>query len=330
MHLSSYKGTSAEQLKACIDEGFAELKAEHDRLVKQASSELVPIEKIESANPFSPYADNWVKQLETELSSRSSYLSDAQRKPSIETMEKTGNARLAEMKARADAVHAAMLPKLAINAAIYEKVVFLMRQIGIPDSYTTSERTGRSWKSKETKHAAGYLGDLQRNVTRTDGYDNVVSQHKAHVTALNEYLAKRRAEEESIKRAKEEEQKKLTTDRALGVWIGKLGLPLESSWYDIKEAVLAKDKYLRLAVYLALNRGDWNDGPSYAETGLQGFKVETDTDRAIYDDINGHIVDWDGDGRVFRDCEWNYDRISALAKPEVVALYSELKLVLPE
>ena len=53
---------------------------------------------------------------------------------------------------------------------------------------------------------------------------------------------------------------------------------------DILDVILEKDKYLRLAHYLLKNREDWNDGYSYAESGLNGFDVETETDKLIEDD----------------------------------------------
>ena len=87
--------------------------------------------------------------------------------------------------------------------------------------------------------------------------------------------------------------------------------PVATTQSDLLELLLGKNKYLRLAYYLEKNRGDWNDGPSYAECGLNGFTIETPDDQLIYDDINGYISDWDGDGRVFRDCTWNYSRIYA-------------------
>jgi len=73
------------------------------------------------------------------------------------------------------------------------------------------------------------------------------------------------------------------------------------------EATLLKNKYLRLAYYLNKNRNDWSDGHSYAESGLSGFAVEKQIDSDIYNDISSYIDDgWDGDGRVFRDCKYNY------------------------
>jgi hypothetical protein len=246
-------------------------------------------------------------------------------------MKTIGTQRLEEMKVKADATHAANLPKLESNQKVFDKIVFLMKQAGIPDSYTTQEKSGRSYRSKTVRHAAGYLEDLSRHVKLSDGYDSVEDAYKRHKAALEEYLNKRRAADQEEQRKQEAEKKKIEADRALGIWIGKLGLDIKASWYDILNAVLTKNKYLHLAHYLAKNRGDWSDGYSYAETGLNGFTVEPNNDRdeAIRDEISGLISDWDGDGRVFRDCHWNYDTIFALVPADIKQEYDALIAAMP-
>ena len=93
----------------------------------------------------------------------------------------------------------------------------------------------------------------------------------------------------------------------------KYDLDAEAEDCDIREAILSKDKYLHLAYWLERNRGDWNDGYSFAETGLSGFHAETAEDNDIVADISSYIEDWDGDGRVFRDCEYNYGVLYGMA-----------------
>jgi hypothetical protein len=92
---------------------------------------------------------------------------------------------------------------------------------------------------------------------------------------------------------------------------------MSSEWL-IRENILKKDKYLALAYYLEKNRNDWNDGCRYAEIGLCMFTVETEEDQKIFDNIQEFIDDWDmdGDGRCFRDCEYNYNVLYGMVKDE--------------
>lgn len=79
------------------------------------------------------------------------------------------------------------------------------------------------------------------------------------------------------------------------------------SFESVLAALLSKDKYLRLAHYLLLNRENWTEGPSLADTGLNSFEIETSEDQEIHNELLKLIVEWEGDGRVFRDCHFNYD-----------------------
>jgi hypothetical protein len=93
---------------------------------------------------------------------------------------------------------------------------------------------------------------------------------------------------------------------------------------DVAEMLAHKSKYLFLARYLAKNRGDWTDGYSYAQQGLDEFDIgPTPIDKEIVEEISGLIRNWDGDGRVFRDCEWNYDRIFAHVAEIMPELYAD-------
>lgn len=199
------------------------------------------------------------------------------------------------------------------NKKVVAKVTSLMKAIGIPDTYYESYfKTNRSSKKTTDTKRAGYLQDIDRNIKLHnpavplmkdiigDSYTGVVRVYEDLIKKLRE--AEVKAEKE--KQLKESEHKvallraKYTPDDAM------------SEGDEILEGVLSKCKYLRLAYYLEKNRGDWNDGYDYAETGISGFIVETEEDREISQEINSLIDNGqeygDIDGRVFRDCEYNY------------------------
>lgn len=204
-------------------------------------------------------------------------------------------------------------PKIKTNQEIHKKLKDIMDAIGIPSSYRegyfkTSRSRTKTWETRN----AGYLIDLGK----------YVKTHQPEVPKINEIfrgideekrkvlveIRNKKAQEEKIKKEAEKTQEiallraKYTPDNAMAeIW-------------EIREALLEKNKYLRLAYWLEKNRGDWNDGYSYAETGLNSFSVENDTDKKIYKNISECIESGvDGvDGRVFRDTEWNYSRLYSL------------------
>jgi hypothetical protein len=124
---------------------------------------------------------------------------------------------------------------------------------------------------------------------------------------------------------KEQEQKEKEKNRKLALLLAKYDLSLDCDWRDVLEVILDKNKYLRLAYYLEKNRGDWSNGCNYAETGLDGFEVENELDQKIYDDISHYIDNWIDymDGRVFRDCEYNYSVLYKIAEEQDANLVSD-------
>lgn len=131
---------------------------------------------------------------------------------------------------------------------------------------------------------------------------------------------KRIAEEQK----KKDEINRKETERQLAFMLAKYKLDITCDWDDLQDAIVKQNKYLYLAHYLMLNRGDWNDGYSCAEIGLNGFKIETSQDQEIYDCINNIITTYeDVDGRYFRDCNWNYDILYGIANKQNTELYSD-------
>ncbi|AHJ87134.1 hypothetical protein BCP8-2_096 [Bacillus phage BCP8-2] len=131
-----------------------------------------------------------------------------------------------------------------------------------------------------------------------------------------------RKEQERIEKEKKE-------NRTLALLLAKYDLDIESDWDDLLQAIIEKNKYLFLAHRLEQNRGDWTDGCSYAESGLDNFTIETEQDKKIHEDIYYYISTWDKhlDGRVFRDCEYDYGTIFGIAADSDSDLYTDYETV---
>lgn len=132
--------------------------------------------------------------------------------------------------------------------------------------------------------------------------------------------------EEQNKKQQEVERKE--NERLLAFMLSKYELDITSDWEDLQRAIINKNKYLYLAHYLMRNRGDWSDGYSYAETGLDGFVIETEQDQEISDCINDIITTCDDvDGRYFRDCKWSYDVLYGIVNKQNPTLYEDYQKV---
>lgn len=211
------------------------------------------------------------------------------------------------------------------NKLVREKVGNFMRELGVRDTYTTSEfKTLRSTKKTTTTHKAGYLADLTRLIGYCPAPEVNVENVKRQV---DEYFNKKQKEAAEKQRLTELEQKKKTELHELALLRAKYTPDdAESSKYNIRDKILSRNKYLMLAHYLELNRGDWSDGYDYAETGINNFTVETDEDKRIVETLQETIADSDYvDGRVFRDCWPTYGDL--YAKVDDTVLLSDLEKI---
>lgn len=114
----------------------------------------------------------------------------------------------------------------------------------------------------------------------------------------NDVEADRVQKERESQKILQEQEKNALIIRLVDKYKMEFGYPIPPI-YDIIDNLIDRNKYLYLAHYLYKNRCDWNDGPHYAECGLRGFSVESPSDQEIYDKVNHHVYNWDGDGRVF-------------------------------
>jgi hypothetical protein len=152
---------------------------------------------------------------------------------------------------------------------------------------------------------------------------------KAAMDGIKKWEEELKQAEEKQRRLRESEEKKSLVLKLAASMAASYGLPVTATSDEVFEAVLSADKYLNLAYWLQRNRNDWSDGPTYADIGLRSFGtgLETDQDKEVFDAIQGLVTNWDGDGRCFQDCKWNYGRLFSLAKernPKAAADYETL------
>lgn len=214
------------------------------------------------------------------------------------------------------------------NQLQYERISTIMETIGVPKVFSRSfYKTSRSRKLTTERTSAQWPSEIRAALPSNCGYEHMLKQIQDKRDTIERFGEKwikdnieRLRKEAEEERAKEKEQRKLKVLAGLCV---KYCLDLEAEPCDILDSILDQDKYLHLAHYLLMNRNDWNDGYSYAETGLNGFTVESDKDQDIEDAVLGIIQGDDIDGRYFRDnpvC--SYDVLFGMSDEKVLEDYN--------
>lgn len=198
------------------------------------------------------------------------------------------------------------------NKKIVDYVISIIESFGFPKSsmgYKTSRarfktQIPKQWPMELRAAAASYVVDPK------SVYDSKMADVKIWQSEVD-------IQRKSVEQAKQQEEKNRADLRTLIVIALKYGLTEQADADDVLEVILSKDKYLRLAYWMRRNRGDWNEGCSYARTGVRGFAIESEQDKAIIENVSSYFDEFE-DGRCFRDCEWNYDRIFELADQELL------------
>lgn len=253
------------------------------------------------------------------MSSPSGYASSlsSYRTPSAKTVAAHALAQLEAARAKDVATHEANLPAMEINKAVAARIEALMTEIGMPKSYRERDLKSRARMPVYITHAAGWIGDVQRNCKFDDGFSTATHTYERLLAGYKAYAerAEKEAGELEAKRQREQADRleKRKADMELATILLRYALPIESDWSDVLEALRSKDQRLDLAVAMEKTRGDWSEGPYRVSDALSRFTIETTEDKDIANNVLSCLEDF-SDGRVFRDTTWSYDALFASAK----------------
>jgi hypothetical protein len=231
-------------------------------------------------------------------------------------MIKDWNVRVEEKEKEANEVLQHNILAHKNNLVIYHGLESLFKSLGI-DKKRWGYANTRSKKAEWLPNL--FLSALISTITITDPHREY-SSFTSKIARMRWELTEAQKEAERKENIQKIEDERKSKYNATILEMAKYAVKYncDNDYQSIVDAILNKDKYLRLAYYLRKNREDWTDGYSYAEQGINGFTVVTEQDKEIDSAINDAITNWDGDGRIFRDMEWSYDAIEELASPEVI------------
>lgn len=225
--------------------------------------------------------------------------------------------KLEEARAIDVARHEKNLPAIENNKAIRAVVEQLMNSIGMPAKHSRKDTRSRARFPKTITEDAGYIGDLARHVPVSDSFDSATTTYNSLKQRYDAYAADagKQAEKEAAQAAAAEEARKAErrANLALASIILRYGLDQDAEWDTVLSELRKRDQRLDLAIAMEETRGDWSEGFYRVSDALSRFKIETDEDKAIANNIVSCLnIDGDyGDGRVFRDTTWNYNVLYA-------------------
>lgn len=214
------------------------------------------------------------------------------------------------------------------NKKVREKITQIMTVCGVPASYVTTDPKSRARIPKRITKPAGYIEDMTRNIPIVDtAYNNLVSLIEKKKKDIESWANKATAsiyEEEKARKQKEEENKNTKIVATLRV---KYQTDLDAEPDEIMDILLETNKYLNLADAMLAARNDFSEWRRVQST-ISLFSVENEYDQEVVDEIYQLLSDWDGDGRIFRDCEHNYSELFSKVPEDLMRDYNLLYEIL--
>lgn len=212
------------------------------------------------------------------------------------------------------------------NSQLVTNIFNLLERAGVSTSYY-GYKTKRS--SKQSKQYYNFPSEIREQIATSYREDTLESRKQELLKQVDTFWNQEMKKIEDERKEQERIEKEKKENRTLALLLAKYDLDIESDWEDLLQAIIEKNKYLYLAHRLEQNRGDWTDGCSYAESGLDNFTIETEQDKKIHEDIYYYISTWDQhmDGRVFRDCTYDYGTIFGIAAESDSDLFTDYETV---
>lgn len=310
-----------------VDEAFEFVKGLMTALEKKAESNIpsvMKLNKITMPPVANTYAGNAFKY------GSSYYERDPKTVDEVDTRLTQLLTKAEQQRAKVLEEHQANIPAIENNLKVREKITQIMKDIGIPSNYSTSElKTQRSRTKTTTTHSAGYLGDLQRNVPVSDEKERMLTliksaedSFKRTADTLKGTIRKELQEAEKTEKAKKE----ILAKARLQV---KYNLDEDFEWSDVLDVLVKKDKYFMLARAGEETRGYWGEGFGKVEYALDRFVVETEEDKEIEKEYAEILEEHNNgdceDGRIFRDTQYSYSFLYGKVGEEIMKDYETLK-----
>lgn len=208
------------------------------------------------------------------------------------------------------------------NKAVLHRISEMIKNAGISSTY--SEWSGSGRRAKQVSRKCAWATALAQNVPTTTHWSQTLLSYRAWVEACDRDIRERDEAAKAKSAAAEQERKALARAVLVAKIAEKYGLDISSDQDDVIAELRRRDKYLDLSISMEETRNDWNDGPYAVKVAIRRFSVDNKTDEAIEEEISNLVENWDGDGRVFRDCHWNYNNLYGMADKEIMDDYRRL------
>lgn len=203
-----------------------------------------------------------------------------------------------------EAIHEENQKIIGRNQELRQRLATLLERTKVP----ARVRVGSTGSGRNAKSIYGGWQNSLDAIPTTDSWISLKRQAEEAIKRLQEAEGKRlRAQEARTQEAENERQRILAQARLLGL-ADRYGLPEETDADALLQHILGKHRLLPLAHAMYRTRCDWSEGCWRVRDILNGWVAQNADESAMLTELR-EICDDFSDGRSFRDCTWNYDRL---------------------
>lgn len=293
---------------------------------RKSTSSLENLEVMPIPNKIEPFNWNFPNQF---YSGYGYFDSKTASKYIIDGICEKSRKYLDEQEQKIEEIHAGNIEAIENNQLIVAGISKMMEKFGVNEKYREYDYPSpRSRTKKWVDKSCYWKSEVLKFVPTSDQYNLIKSSIQKYRDSIIKFETEHHKRIQQIEIEKTKELEKQKEVHLLAQYRVKYELPWDASWPDILDQILAKNKYLCLAYWLERNRGDWTSGYDFAQTGIEAFEVENETDKLIHDEIYDLAYNSDGfyDGRCFRDCTWNYSVLYSMVNDEnLMADFNEVR-----
>jgi len=237
-----------------------------------------------------------------------------------------------------EAIHNENIPIIELMKAEIEEIHAFMKTKGIEKTYRTINKKSRAFVKPSITCVSNYVEDIKRTYDMSDDFQNVNELCKRNIQnllRLKDVAGQRKETLKSEKIAKNKMDKNFFEVAKINEELGNpikdiftTELSLEQIKEELIDLIVEKNNALSLADAMRQTRENWNDGCSKVKYSI--FAPTNEEEKEMNSCVQEAIESFHNcqDGRVFRDCDWNYDQIYLYVErtdPVTYALYNRIE-----
>jgi len=209
---------------------------------------------------------------------------------------------------------------VAHNTKLRDTFFNITKQLGLPMNTSKWKRNKLETVRLEWYSELSGMFETSHNAPSDSTYRDKKSYVAQFYHKIVNEIKKIKLEEEAKQALSEKKRREdVLLQALLQMYIPNFTTGNDYTWNDLLEEVLNRNPYLEIAHLMVMARNDSGNGYKAIYRCASALP-----DPAIASSLMVTAGNWEGDGRIFRDCKYNYSELFKLVEPELFRDYETI------